>query len=329
MIVRACFVSILLLIGSFVFFINTPIQAIHESFNITSGSSANQVIEQLAQQKIIRSKLYFKLLVTLQGYADNLQTGEYAINNNITPLQLLDNFVTGTIKQYKITIVEGSTFKQLLEHLYANKDLEHKTKKLSAQQILIALNSSYRHPEGLFFPDTYFFHRGMSDLDLLQLSYDKMQRVLQTAWDVKTTSSLGLKQPYQALILASIIEKETASNTEVNKVSGVYHNRLNKIMHLNADPTVLYGVYGDFDQKLTKKDLARPGKYNTYINYGLPPTPIALPGLAAITAALNPLHTEMLYFVAKKNGEHHFSTNLRDHTNAINEIYKTVVQEKK
>lgn len=310
--------GILLAIGSLLLFSYSPINTSVTSIVIKEGSSANQVINKLATKEIIKNKLYFKILIFLKAAQDNLQAGEYAVNK-LNPLELLNNFISGEIKQYQFTIIEGWTVKQLLTELHDNANLIHKTKGNSDKQILALLNSSYNSLEGIFFPDTYFFHHGMSDLEILQTSYNKMQQELDLLWDSRIKNT-KIRTKYKALTLASIIEKETADYTESGKISGVYHTRLNMVMHLNADPTVLYGLYGNFDQKLSKKDLLKQNKYNSYLNYGLPPTPIALPSLKAIKAALNPEKSNALYFVAKPDGSHHFSSTLADHVNATNEI---------
>ena len=227
----------------------------------------------------------------------------------------------GEFAQGQIRFIEGWTFRQLRAALDAHPALTHETTGWSDAEILKRLGSEERHPEGLFFPDTYQFSAGTSDLTILRQAYNKMQQVLDAAWETRA-EDLPVKTKYQGLILASIVEKETGDPSEREMVAAVFINRLRKGMRLQTDPTVIYGLGESFDGNLRKRDLLADQPYNTYTRYGLPPTPIALPGKAAIDATFRPAKTDALYFVAKGDGTHHFSNNLKDHNRAVDQFQR-------
>lgn len=289
--------------------------------SIQSGSNLNQVAKQLAEAGIIPTKWSFILLARYLDQESAIKAGDYEISEDLTQIALLRYLTKGDSKQREIKFIEGWTFAQLRKTLNDHPDIKHDSIELSELQILQHIGATETLAEGLFFPDTYFFARGDSDLNVFRRAYQAMQNHLQTHW-VARSELLPLTTPYEALILASIIEKETGLESDRPEIAGVFINRLRKGMRLQTDPTVIYGLGKEFDGNLRKKDLLADHAYNTYTRAGLPPTPIALPGLASIRAALNPVQTEALYFVAKGNGESHFSTNLIDHNKAVNEYQK-------
>jgi UPF0755 protein len=299
-------------------FLDTPL-AISESsvdFVVPRGASMKSVAERLAANGYLTSFRYLQIYAWLQGLAPRIKAGEYRFTSGITPSQLLDKLVAGRVIQYSLTVLEGWTFRQLLEALAKHKKLEPTLKGLSDNEIMAQLGQPGKHPEGRFFPDTYHFPAGTTDVDFLKRAAKKLARQLAQAW-AQRDSDLPLKTPYEALILASIIEKETAVPEEYKQVAGVFIRRLEKNMRLQADPTVIYGMGVTFDGNIRKTDLRAETPYNTYVHKGLPPTPIALPGAGAIAAAVNPAPGDALYFVASGNGRHVFSRTLQEHNRAV------------
>jgi UPF0755 protein len=220
-----------------------------------------------------------------------------------------------------VTIIEGWTFRQMRQALNAGARLRHDTQGWTDQALLEAIGANEAHPEGLFFPDTYYFDVGSSDLQVYKRAYHAMQKTLGRAWEARSTSA-PYADAYQALVMASIIEKETGVPDERPQIAAVFVNRLRIGMRLQTDPTVIYGLGADFDGNLRKQDLLADTPYNTYTRAGLPPTPIALPSEAAIQAALNPDSSRALYFVAKGGGRHQFSNTLEEHNRAVNRFQR-------
>ncbi len=290
-------------------------------FSVQPGSNLKQVAEQLEDTGIIPSKWTFIFLARYLDRESAIRAGDYQLSQNLTQIALLDYLVKGDAKQTEIRFIEGSTFAQLRKILNEHPAIKHDSIDLTEKEILQRLGASETAAEGLFFPDTYYFIKGSSDLEILQRAYQAMQKNLQHAWPNRA-EALPVTTPYEALILASIIEKETALESDRNEIAGVFVNRLRKGMRLQTDPTIIYGLGDKFDGNLRKQDLLADQEYNTYTRAGLPPTPIASPGLASIHAALNPAQTEALYFVAKGNGESHFSNNLTDHNKAVEKYQK-------
>jgi UPF0755 protein len=217
--------------------------------------------------------------------------------------------------------VEGWNIREVRQELARNPRLEHRLADMTDAQMLAAIGAEEKHPEGLFFPDTYFFNPDSPDIDVLRRAYSLQQQKLQEAWETRAPG-LPYKTPYEALIMASIIEKETGVPEERPLIAAVFINRLKKGMRLQTDPTVIYGLGAKFDGNLRKVDLQRDTPYNTYTRAGLPPTPIAMPGEEAILAALHPAPSNALYFVAKGNGTHQFSATLEEHNRAVNRYQK-------
>lgn len=290
-------------------------------FSIESGSSLKQVNQQLVEAGILPNTWSFILLSRYMGNASTIKAGDYQLTRNLSQIALLEYLKKGDVKQHEIKFLEGWTFSQLRKTLNEHPAIQNKTSHLSEQEILQLIGANETTAEGLFFPDTYYFVRNTSDIYIMQRAYQKMQEILQNAWSTRV-ESLPLATPYEALILASIIEKETGLASDRPDIAGVFINRLRAGMRLQTDPTVIYGLGDQFDGNLRKKDLQADHEYNTYTRDGLPPTPIAMPGLASIQAALSPARTDALYFVAKGNGESSFSTNLADHNRAVTKYQK-------
>ena len=235
----------------------------------------------------------------------------------MTAYQLFEMMGNGEVSQAGVTFIEGWTFKQMREELNRAEGIEHVSMALTNEQILTQIGASETHPEGLFFPDTYYFTEGMSDMDILQRAYEAMHSKFEAAW-ASRVEGLPYQTPYQALIMASIIEKETGKAAERPLIAKVFLNRLKIGMRLQTDPTVIYGLGEKYDGNIHKQDLLKDTPYNTYTREGLPPTPIAMPGMAAIEAALHPDATSAaLYFVGKGDGSHAFSNTLEEHNRAV------------
>lgn len=318
--------GILLFVGWFYYHVNSTVLMpnVPYEFSIKAGSSLKNVARQLTNAGVLSDAWSFILLSRIMGHASSLKAGKYKLSENTSPIRLLEYITEGDFKQSKIKFIEGWTFSQLRKTLNEHPEIKHDTAKLSDQDILQLIGANETVAEGLFFPDTYYFEHDSSDVVILKQAYGIMQDKLAAEWATATKNNLPLENPYQALILASIIEKETGKDTDRDTISGVFINRLRSGMLLQTDPTIIYGLGEQFDGNLRKEDLLKDHEYNTYIRAGLPPTPIALPGLASIKAALNPAKTDALYFVAKGNGESHFSSNLADHNRAVAKYQKII-----
>ena len=290
---------------------------------IEPKSSLRSVAYQLVKQGVITEPWRFIILARVLHKETYLQAGSYTLNKNVTPYQLLVSLNHGKSMQGGITFIEGRTFSQMREHLANNEALKHTINSLSDKEVLALIGATETHPEGLFFPDTYYFDRNTEDIVILKKAYDAMHSKLEKAWvekankGVNGASSLPYERSYEALIMASIIEKETGKASERPQIAGVFLNRLRFGMRLQTDPTVIYGLGDHFDGNLRRNDLTTDTVYNTYTRAGLPPTPIAMPGLAAIEAALHPASTNALYFVGKGDGSHAFSATLVEHNRAV------------
>lgn len=309
---------LILFLGWMFYFANKPVAlpSPEVEIDLKAGSSLNSVSRQLVQQGVLSEPWTFVLLVRALGKAGEIKAGNYLIEDGITPYQLFLILTEGSTKQSSITFIEGWTFKQLREALNSHEDVKHVTMAYTDAQIMQEIGAKEKTPEGLFFPDTYYFSKGMSDKDILKRAYESMQTRLNEAWQNRE-AGLPYRNPYEALIMASIVEKETGLASERPMIAGVFLNRLRLGMRLQTDPTVIYGMGEQFDGNLRKQDLLADTPYNTYTRAGLPPTPIAMPGLAAIKAALHPAKTKALYFVGKGDGSHVFSGSLSEHNRAV------------
>lgn len=286
-------------------------------YTIEPGKTLKRISRELEQQGLIPSADRLVWLARLQGDANHIRLGEYEVTRGTTIQQLLNKFVSGDVKRYSLTLVEGWNIHQVMQAINDDPVLVHKLRGLNHRQVMDQLGHPGLHPEGRFFPDTYQFSRGMTDIDFLNRAYDKMEQVLEQEWP-KRMQGLPYKDAYEALIMASIVEKETAVPSERTTIAGVFVRRIEKRMRLQTDPTVIYGLGLSFDGNLRKRHLLDGSNlYNTYKLSGLPPTPIALAGLEAIQAALNPESGEALYFVARGDGSHYFSATLAEHNRAV------------
>ncbi len=288
---------------------------------IEKGDNFSKITNKLIDQGIAIKPLWFKLFAYQKKVSNKLKAGEYELPAGLTMPEIITKLTEGKSLQYPITFPEGWNFKQILQTIRNNPHIIKTLDKDDYKSIMTKLNSEYTHPEGLFFPDTYLFEKNATDLSLLKKSYAKMQVVLKGEWE-KREKNLPINSAYQALILASIVEKETAAVEERQQISGVFTRRLNIGMLLQTEPTVIYGMGDDYKGDIRYKDLRKPTPYNTYVIKGLPPTPIAMPGKAAIYAALHPAKGKSVYFVAKGNGTHVFSETLKQHNNAVNKYQR-------
>jgi len=285
-------------------------------YSIKPGSSLSYVIYDLANKNIIKHPRYLLWYARLNGLANNMKAGDYRLTNKLTTKEFLDNIFNGKVIQFSLTIIEGWSFMQMMEAINKHPQIKHTMDKLSSEEIMNKLELSGIHHEGQFLPDTYHFPKQLTDLEFLKRAYSSMQTVLNDEWDNRS-DNLSYKNSYEALIMASIIEKETGQASEREQISGVFLRRLNLKMRLQTDPTVIYGMGDKFKGNLRKRDLERDTPYNTYRRRGLPPTPIALPGRKAIYAALHPAEGDALYFVSRGDGSHVFSATLKEHNNAV------------
>ena len=309
------FVGALIGLGYWLWSAHQPVNN-SERFVINAGEGASTVARKLVDENIISEPYSFVLWSYQRGYTRFLKAGEYRIEPRTTLIRLLDKFFKGDVISYSITLVEGWTFKEFVAELARHAKLLQTIQDKSEEEIMSELGVAGLHPEGRFFPDTYRFTSGMSDIDILRQALDQMELTLSREWGNRS-KNLRLKSRDEALILASIIEKETGKPEERGMISGVFHNRLNRKMRLQTDPTVIYGLGDKFSGNLKRSHLRQDTPYNTYTRHGLPPTPIANPGADAIHAALNPVDTEALYFVARGDGSHKFSETLAEHNTAV------------
>jgi len=285
-------------------------------FMIDPGSNIKAIAEDLTRRKIIEDPWLFILLAKLKDVETRVRAGEYRIEAGQTPDDLLETFTTGKSIQYSFTVIEGWSFRQMMKAIATDPILVQTLQGKDDTEIMQVIGHPDQHPEGLFFPDTYRFPKGTTDADFLRRAYDVMQQHLEREW-MQRDSDLPLNSSYEALILASIIEKETGAGFERPLIAGVFIQRLKRNMRLQTDPTIIYGLGKSFDGDIRFRDLKKDTPYNTYLYSGLTPTPIALPGLDSIHAALHPAPTRALYFVSRGDGTHHFSETLQEHNAAV------------
>jgi UPF0755 protein len=299
-------------------FVSTPIELGTDSvvLDVSRGTSLRQLSEQLVARGMLDNPYLFMVLGHISGEGTRIKAGEYAVPTGLTPPQLLALLASGKVIQHAVTIVEGWTFRQALAALSADKRFVKSISGISCDELMTRLGYPGQNPEGRFFPDTYHFTKGTSELEILRRAHRTMEMVLAQEWD-KRLDGLPLASPDDALILASIVEKETGLASERERIAGVFIRRLALGMRLQTDPTVIYGIRDTYDGNLTRADLNDDTPYNTYIHTGLPPTPIALPGRGSIHAALHPAEGDSLYFVARGDGSHQFSATLAEHNAAV------------
>jgi len=299
-------------------FLNTPINISQEGliYNIKPGMTLIRIIKDMKNENIIDNSRYLLWYARLSGTADNIRVGEFEIPYKSNPKQLLSILTSDKVISYGLTIIEGWDFNQLINAVNNNEIFVHTIKGLNKSEIMSALNLHEINHEGRFLPDTYHFPRGTTDVEFLKRAYDAMTTLLDKEWQSRKVG-LPLSSPYEALTLASIVEKETGLVSERKIIAGVFVRRLQNRMRLQSDPTVIYGMGEDYKGNIRRSDLKKKTPYNTYRVHGLPPTPIAMPGRDAIHSTLHPEDGNTLYFVARGDGSHHFSVTLREHNNAV------------
>jgi UPF0755 protein len=290
-------------------------------FTIEPGSGVGSAAQQIAKAGAPVNPFMFSMLARVMQQASRIKAGAYELKPNTTPRALVGQLVRGEFAQESLTIIEGWTFKQMRQALAASKSLKHDTADLSDKDLMAKISTEYKSPEGLFFPDTYLFAKGSSDLHIYKQAHTLLMNRLAAAWE-KRDASLPYKTPYEALIMASIVEKETGQKSERAMIAAVFVNRLKQGMMLQTDPTVIYGMGDSYAGNIRKKDLETDTPYNTYTRSGLPPTPIALPGVQSLAAALGPAKSNSLYFVSRGDGTSKFSDNLNDHNKAVNQYQR-------
>jgi len=308
----------ILVTGASIYLLTRPVTnvTLPYDFSLQPGSSLKSAAQQMRQAGLISETQLFVFLGRGMGKSGQIKPGNYQLTKNVSLIELLEIVSKGRVAQSDITIIEGWTFKQFRETLNNAPKLRHDSAFLTEAEILQRIGATEKHPEGLFFPDTYIFPSGSSDIALLKRAYQTMQRRLQENWQGRDPN-LPFSTPYQALILASIVEKETGKAKDRNMVASVFVNRLRKGMMLQTDPTVIYGMGSNFDGNIRKRDLLKDTAYNTYTRYGLTPTPISLPGKDSIYSVMHPASSSALYFVARGDGSSQFSNSLVDHNKAV------------
>jgi UPF0755 protein len=289
-----------------------------ELLDVPNGTTPTGTLNRLEADGLIRDAFWLRVYWRFNLAGQPLHTGEYRMVPGMTMEELIGVWKRGEVVQYSVTLVEGWNFRQVRAALAKDEKLQQTLTGLSDSQVMDRLGHSGVFPEGRFFPDTYRFVRGTTDADLLRKAYDRLDDVLAKEW-AQRAADVPYNQPYQALIMASLIEKETGVPRERGEIAGVFVRRLRLGMLLQTDPTVIYGLGERYTGKLTRAHLKEPNPYNTYLVTGLPPTPIAMVGREAIHAALNPADGNSLYFVARGDGSHVFSDDLETHNNAVRE----------
>ena len=298
-----------------------PLSTSPLEFDIRSGLSLRAASRQMANAGLGFSAWQFSWLGRLAGKDTAIKAGSYEVSFGITAWDLLEKLTRGDMVQAEIVFLEGITFRQMRALLDKDPNIRHETRGWSDAEILTRLGAPESHPEGLFFPDTYLFAKQTSDIEILRRSYQAMKRRLAEEWAARDPA-IRYQNPYSALIMASLVEKETGMLSDRPLIASVFVNRLRRGMLLQTDPSVIYGLGEQFDGNLRKRDLTTDTPYNSYTRSGLPPTPIAMPSLASLRAALHPAASNHLYFVARGDGSSVFSANLDDHNAAVNQYIR-------
>ncbi|HSJ80676.1 MAG TPA: endolytic transglycosylase MltG [Thiobacillus sp.] len=309
----------LMLAGGLAWYGNQPlhIEPVPKTINVMPGTHLRSLSVMLEREGVIDNAPVFWLLGRVLGKGAALKAGVYTLDTPLSPLALYGMIERGEVSQAVVQFIEGWNWREVRAALAAQPQLKHDSAGMSDAELLQAIGAEESHPEGLLFPDTYSFAPHSSDLNVLRHAYRLQQEKLMAAWEARAPG-LPYRTPYDALIMASIVEKETGAAFERPQIAGVFMNRLRLGMRLQTDPTVIYGLGERFDGRLRRVDLQTDTPYNTYTRAGLPPTPIAMPSEAAIQAALNPARTDALYFVSRNDGTHVFSSNLDAHNRAVN-----------
>lgn len=298
-----------------------PTKTLPVEVEIPKGTRFRDAVTIIERAGIQTGGLRFEILARALGRAQSIKAGSYEFAQALTPLELLDKLTRGDVRQAEVRFVEGWTLRQVRQALDASAHLRHDTRDMDESALRNAIGATEPRLEGLLFPDTYLFAKGSSDVAVLRRAYHAMQRHLAAEWQARD-ANVPYQTPYEALIMASIIEKETGQAVERDLIAGALVNRLRIGMRLQTDPTVIYGLGEAFDGNLKKIHLLTDGPYNTYTRAGLPPTPIAIPGLASLHAALQPAKTDALYYVARGDGSSQFSRTLEEHNRAVNKYQR-------
>jgi UPF0755 protein len=316
-------ILIVLAAAGLTFWARQPITTNSQSieFTVKPGSTLRSSAQQIADAGIPLNPILFEMLVRATNKSAKLKAGNYELKPSATPLMLIEQLARGEFAQESLAIIEGWTFRQMRQAIASHPALKHDTVDLSDQQILEKIAADFHKAEGLFFPDTYLFAKGASDLQIYKQAHEHMMKRLHEAWE-KREASLPYKTPYEGLIMASIVEKETGQTADRNMIAAVFINRLKLGMMLQTDPTVIYGMGDQYNGNIRKGDLKKDTPYNTYTRTGLPPTPIALPGAESLLASFKPAKSDALYFVSRGDGSSQFSSNLNDHNRAVNQYQR-------
>ena len=313
--------------GYVAWYVSAPVTtgALPAEFEIPQGTRFRAAAQRLEDAGIAVGAWRFELLARALGRANDIKAGSYELSMPPTPLELLGKLTRGDVTQAELKVIEGWTFRQMRAALDAHPTVRHDSLGLPVAQLLKRLGAAEQHPEGLFYPDTYLFSKGTSDLHILRRAQAALRRHLEQEWQGRDPE-VPYGSTYDALIMASIVEKETGRALERELIGGVLVNRLRLGMLLQVDPTVIYGLGERFDGNLKKIHLVTDGPYNSYTRAGLPPTPIALPGLAALHAAMHPAKTDALYYVARGDGSSQFSRTLEEHNRAVRKYQLNVAR---
>ena len=305
------------------YWIHQPIVAMNDgSFEVARGAGAAGIARDLQQQGLMQYPELWRAWAHFTHRAGLIKAGEYALHSGMSPEDLLQLFTSGKVILHSVQFIEGSTFADMRRIIDSQVAIDHTLLNVSDAEVMRRLHLPGQHPEGLFFPDKYEFPKGTADLEILTIAQRRMQKELQAAW-ASRTDGLSVSSPYEALILASIVEKESALASERPKIAGLFMDRLDRGMRLQTDPTVIYGLGENYDGNIHKSDLQRDTPYNTYTRAGLPPTPICLPGAGSLQAVAHPDRTGALYFVATGDGgSHHFSRTYEEHEQAVAKLVK-------
>ena len=314
---------VLALFGAFFYWATQPIISDGKTvdFMLSTGGGARSVAQEISKTGNSLNADLFALLVKLSGNGSRLKAGGYELTSGMSPLELMGMLERGEFAQKSVRIIEGWTFKQMRETISKSPHLKHDTADMLDEELLEKIGVEQKHPEGLFFPDTYLFAKGSSELEIYKQAHKSLMKHLENEWK-KREEDLPYQSPYDALIMASIVEKETGLHSDRAQIAGVFVNRLRLGMLLQTDPTVIYGMGERYQGNIRKSDLTTDTEYNTYTREGLPPTPIALVGIKSLRAALHPAKTDALYFVARGDGSTQFSNNLADHNRAVDEYQR-------
>ncbi len=310
--------------AAIIFWARLPILASGQptiEFTIAPGSSLRSSMQQIENAGAPVNSLMMVMLTQLTGNSTKLKAGTYELKPGATPISLIRQLVRGEFAQEALVIIEGWTFAQMRQEINAHPGLKHETATLSDKELMARISPDFPTPEGLFYPDTYMFAKNSSDLQIYRQAHRLMLKKLDAEWATRDPM-LPYATPYQALTMASIVEKETGRKSERTMIAAVFVNRLKHGMLLQTDPTVIYGMGQNFKGNIRKRDLLTDTPHNTYTRVGLPPTPIALPGAESLYAAMHPAPTDALYFVARGDGSSQFSATLDEHNNAVNKYQR-------